>query len=187
MTAADRRIQRALVVVGALAALALAGFLVYRFFLASDDEPPIRVKNGSLELELCDGSHWASQADRWEPPKGRNNGGFWVTFAAASGHRCATLMATGKQVQIYYSTSPNTPQVLMLPHYRTRVQPKPNVSPKTGQGEILTSGQPGDTAYISKVEVLGGAQPETCSFNSDAELTYVDISTNGAYRTCDDD
>ena len=54
--------------------------------MAASDEPPIRVKNGSMKIALVS-SEWVAAGQAWTPLAGTNAGGFIVVveFATASG------------------------------------------------------------------------------------------------------
>jgi len=70
---------------------------------ALSDEPPIRVRNGSMTMTLVS-SKWKADGRAWTPLDGRNGGGFIVVveLAPRSG-RVLGQPVFGKEVAISYS------------------------------------------------------------------------------------
>jgi hypothetical protein len=103
----------ALAVAAVAGALALAGILyVARTLADTGDEPPIRVKNGSLELQLQSRKHtWhqvnATDAKHWDisghPERGKNQIDVTMAVAPGAGPSCAAHSGSGDTLVLTYN------------------------------------------------------------------------------------
>ena len=137
------------------------------------DEPPIRVKNGSMHITLDSGS-WADNGDAWSPSGGGNSGGYDVKVQCGSGASCANgAKASGNLVRVVFSDGFT---VTFTPSGRTLIRPKSQLTKVSDS--LLRYGTPG-SGYVQKVEVLGGGRPFLCTFNSANALTEITICKAG--------
>ena len=100
-------VPRMIAIALAVLVLAVLSLLLLRLF-APGDEPPIRVRNGSMDIELVQGQ-WDDSGDGWSPSGGWNWGTFEVKVTSANGHACSDGQAgNGKEVWVRYSGSDRT-------------------------------------------------------------------------------
>ena len=136
------------------------------------DEPPIRVRNGSMTITLVS-SRWESSDRAWQPQDGTNAGGFIVVVevATSSGRRLGQPVF-GTEVDISYSDG----AVIRFRHgarsKKTKVTPKRDLL--LTADPVLEYGQPGK-GYITGVEVKDGKTSWRCGFESRAALSEIDI------------
>lgn len=136
------------------------------------DEPPIRVKNGSMTLTLVS-SDWKPSGTAWTPRAGTNAGGFIVVVEIVRGSRRELGQPVfGRAVEITYSDG----AVIRLKYSgnakKTKVTPKHDLR-KTA-AEVLEYGQPGK-GYITGLEVMDRGTSWRCSFGSRRDLSEIDI------------
>jgi hypothetical protein len=155
-----------------LIAVGLIGYFIYLKFIATGDEPPIRVKKGTMEVEILAGA-----AEEWID----EGGGQWALKSAAtnarteylvrlkaSGYACTpepqppstTTMATVK-----YSDN-NT---LLVQH--VGVPTKLHFAPRNAQRDstnykLLEYTPEGDdsTRFVESIRFHDTGQPTTCTF-----------------------
>jgi hypothetical protein len=139
---------------------------------ALSDEPPIRVRNGSMTITLVSGK-WKADGKAWTPLDGKNGGGFIVVveIATRSG-RTLGQPVFGKEVEISYSDG------AVIRFKRGTLSKKTKVTPKRDlqltSDPVLEYGQPGK-GYITGVEVKDGGTSWRCGFESRAALAEIDI------------
>jgi hypothetical protein len=164
-------------VVTAFAAAAVVGGLAYvASLLLADtgDEPPIRVKNGSLELQLL-ATHksWAQDGsnDKWKISAGtRKKEPLDVIVAYTAGATCSSQTASGKIVRITYSDL--TYIDLEAKNKTTKVTIGPSSKQLTRVSEqLLTYGTAG-AGYINGIVV---DSVPLCAFTEAKQLTHVVI------------
>ena len=134
------------------------------------DEPPIRVRNGSMTMTLVS-SKWKDAGQAWKPVDGTNAGGFIVVVEVATrSGRVLGQPVFGKEVDISYSDG----AVIRFKHgaAKTKVTPK-RVLTKTAE-DVLAYGQPGK-GYITGVEVKDRNTSWRCAFSSRARLSEIDV------------
>lgn len=159
--------RKMLYVVAAVITVALVA-IVWQRIRSSEDEAPIRVRGGSIEIETQDGE-WKDGNDAWvNQTTGKINGGeLWVKVTSST----ATCKAVGKPVHVVYS----------IPNVRVTfttsgpfIWQKTRVSPKGGialvDNKHLRAGTAGDGGHITEVRT----QNLTCSIA--AESTNVEIA-----------
>ena len=136
------------------------------------DEPPIRVRNGSMTIAL-DSSEWKASGEAWTPLDGTNAGGFNVVIEVATRSGRATGQPVfGKEVEISYSDGAVIRFKRGPSSKKTTVTPK-RVLQKTA-GPVLEYGQPGK-GYIDAVEVKDSSTSWRCAFESRDRLSEIDI------------
>jgi len=139
---------------------------------ALSDEPPIRVRNGSMTIALVSGK-WKADGKAWTPFDGKNGGGFIVVveIATRSG-RMLGQPVFGKEVEISYSDG------AVITFKRGTFSKKTKVTPKRDllltADPVLEYGQPGK-GYITGVEVKDGSTSWRCGFENRAALSEIDI------------
>lgn len=139
---------------------------------ALSDEPPIRVRNGSMTITLVSGA-WKADGKAWTPRDGTNGGGFIVVveIATRSG-RALGQPVFGKEVEISYSDGAVIKFKRGTFSKKTRVTPKRDL--RQPEDPVLEYGQPGK-GYITGVEVKDGGTRWTCGFESRDALSEIDI------------
>src|SRR6476660_5944163 len=164
-------VQMLVVTAAVLGAGAAVGILVFRALTSGGDEPPIRVKGGSIYLELIGPSFpfvlgdWDDKNDHWEVHDGRKNS-LGVAIKTTSGN-CPVFMEDVKKVTFSFTPDSNGVEIT---DYLT-IDPggnKTKISPKDGSlGKTDHSGKKLDfpgAGYISAVTVhpkTGGPQKYT--------------------------
>lgn len=139
---------------------------------ALSDEPPIRVRNGSMTLTLVS-SRWKAEGQSWTPLAGKNGGGFIVVVEVATKAGCVLGQPVfGREVAISYSDG------AVIKFKRGTISKKTKVTPKhrlqQTANEVLEYGLPGD-GYITGVEVKDGGTSWACAFQGRAALCEIDI------------
>jgi hypothetical protein len=140
---------------------------------ALSNEPPIRVRNGSMKITLDSGA-WKDDGDAWSPSTGNNGGGFTVTVDCAPGFSCEKgQTASGKEVWVLYSDKTEVTFKSAGSSGKTKVQPKNRLAKADPQE--LRYGQAGDKGYIIGVGVKDGANTWSCTFSSRDALSVINI------------
>jgi hypothetical protein len=140
---------------------------------ALSDEPPIRVRNGSMTITL-DSGDWKDDGDAWSPSTGNNGGGFTVTVDCAPGCNCENgQTASGKEVWVLYSDKTEVTFRSTGSSGKTKVQPKNKLA--KAKARELQYGQAGDKGYIIAVGVRDGANKWSCTFSSHEALSAINI------------
>jgi hypothetical protein len=145
---------------------------------SSEDEAPIRVRGGSIEIETVDGE-WKDGNDAWiNQTSGKiNSGELWVKVTSST----ATCKAMGKPVQVVYS---NRGVRVMFTTSGTFVWNKTRVSPKGGVAFVdnkhLRAGAAGDGGHITEVR----AQNLTCSIAAGSENVEINICSSKKDTAC---
>jgi len=139
---------------------------------ALSDEPPIRVRNGSMKITLVSGE-WVASGQAWIPLAGTNAGGFVVVveFATRSGRRLGQPVF-GTEVDVSYSDHKTVKFRIDPSTSKTRVTPK-GILKKTAD-KTLVHGLAG-RGYITGVKVKDRGTSWTCAFGSRDALSEIDI------------
>lgn len=171
----DRRILVAVTMAAILAAVAL---VVWQRIRASEDEGPIIVKNGSINIETLDGE-WADGGSDWiNQTSGRiNSSELWVKVTSSTG----TCRASGKPVHIQYS-DPNVHVTFttsgMWWFAKTRVTPKAGIA--RVDTKHLKAGNSGDGGHITEVRT----QNLTCSLSANSANVEINICSSSKVSAC---
>lgn len=171
-TAAKQPLTPTLWVLIVVVLLALVGVSLYVVMSLLGDEPPIRVRNGSMEVVLAQGE-WKDDGDAWTPSEGKSGKGFTVTVVSANGHACQNgQTGSGKEAWILYSGKTEFSfRFAGLFNPKTKVRPKDKLAKVTPQ--MLRHGQPGDQGYIIGVGTKDGANTWSCTFTSRDQLSVI--------------
>jgi hypothetical protein len=138
------------------------------------EEPPIRVRNGSMDVGLTDPAFaWLADGDAWTPSKGSHSGTFEVKVASAGGHTCGQQgpKSSGKNVSVFYSNG--TEVTFRISNNKTKVRPKDTLAKVSDQ--LLRLGREGDSGFITKVAVKDGQTNWECGFGKRADLDAITI------------
>ena len=161
------------------AALTLVLFgIAWQRIRSSEDEAPIRVRGGSIEIETIDGE-WKDGNDAWvNQTSGKiNSGELWVKVTSST----ATCKAMGKPVQVVYS-NPNVRATFTTSG--AFIWNKTRVSPKGGMafvdGKHLRAGTAGDGGHITEVR----AQNLTCSIAAGSANVEINICSSKKDTAC---
>jgi hypothetical protein len=124
------------------------------------DEPPIRVRNGSMIFELESGA-WVPGGGNWTPPPGANRGTMQVVIVNADGYDCTgrfegtSLQVTYDQRTIVTLNRAGNGRTVLSPGNVFDLVPGSN-------GARLRHGQDG-TGHITQFVIRSAGQPRTCS------------------------
>jgi hypothetical protein len=137
--------------------------------LTSGDEAPIRVRNGSIDLELYQGKKWTDDGDKkhWKPKTGtRHSNSYEILIAPSNAANCpGGLTVAGQTVHFGYSdgtTIDLTPQ-----GNKTKVTSSADLEKSSDEGTISYKGN----GYISLVRV---DSTNVCTFSAnDSKLSIV--------------
>ena len=167
------------VALGAAAAL-LGAWLIGAFDAAplAGDEPPIRVRNGSIELQLLHPSHKYEEADgstdkkNWrietEPPRHSNDVTVLVlpsNFSSCPGG----FVASGNKVEFFYNTGKKI-TVQSNGSKRIRVKGDDALDNPSGNRQLLRYDVAG--VYIQRIDI--GSHAKFCEFSAaDSNLQVV--------------
>ena len=156
-----------------IAFLALLGIVYLAVQYLLGDEPPIRVRNGSLEIVLKKGE-WNAEVDAWSPSDDKVVSGFTVSVESSAGYSCgAGQTGSGQEVSVSYTDGTQVSFKQAGSSGKIVVQPKGIL--RKASPRLLEHGQANDKDYINAVEVKGGVAPWTCEFESDKALRVIKI------------
>jgi hypothetical protein len=165
-------VAAAVVVVGLLLLLWMKGG-------SKEDEAPIIVRNGSIEIETADGE-WKNGDDAWvnETAGKHNDKELWVKVTSSTG----TCRGMGQPIRIQYSKSNDravftTGGSFLAPH-RTRVGPQAVIT--FVDSKHLRAGTPGDGGHISAVQ----ARTATCSIAAESTNVEISICSSQTAKAC---
>jgi len=145
---------------------------------SSEDEAPIIIKNGSIEIETTDGE-WKDGDDSWvnETTGKHNDKELWIKVTSSSG----TCRGVGQPIRIQYSL-PNARAVFTtggnLLRHRTRVGPQAVIT--FVDSKHLRSGTAGDGGHITGVQ----AQSVTCSLAAGSSNVEISICSSRSAKAC---
>ena len=132
------------------------------------DEPPIRVKNGTLDLWLLSNrGEWTQDGNsrNWKLPGRRKSDDLGIVIAVGDGAVCkAPLERTGRKLEVHYSDA--TEVDLQSTGNHTKLTASKDLTIRRGTAQLLTY-QGGPDDYISSI-VLDGAT--VCSFTAKTQL-----------------
>ncbi len=158
--------------------LVLVGVFILQRIRSSDEEAPITVKNGSIDIETQDGE-WKDGTSEWiNQTTGKANAGdLWVKVTSSTG----TCRASGKPVHIQYS-QPGVQVTFttsgMWWFAKTRVNPKSAIA--FVDGKHLRAGNAGDGGHITEVR----AQNLTCSLSPNSSNVEISICSSSKVTAC---
>lgn len=154
---------------GLLAGAAIAGAVLWclRLFRAGD-EPPIRVKGGSLHLDLHKGGTWQrlGGSGKWRISTGQRSREEYCVSISGSGKGCS--VPCGRRVKITYTDGARVDVVeIKAPGLNTMVESTRALTLASGGTRLTLPG----SGFISRIEVDG----HVCDFAQgefdEAELT----------------
>lgn len=133
----------------------------------TSDEPPIRVKNGTMELWLLSHSDgWIRDGNsrNWKLHGRRTKDDLDIMIAVGSGATCtAPLDRSGRKLEVHYSDS--TEVDLQSTGNHTKVTASKDLTMRDGAPQLLTYGGPTD--YISSIVMDGKT---ICTFTAADQL-----------------
>ena len=163
--------RKKLFITGAVLAVVVVG-LAWLKIRGSEDEAPIRVRGGSIDIETQDGE-WKDGNDAWiNETSGKLHGGeLWLKVTSST----ATCKAQGKPVHVVYSI-PNvrvtfTTSGAFIWH-KTRVSPKGGIA--LIDSKHLKAGTAGDGGHITEVR----AQNLTCSIAPESANVEINVCSS---------
>jgi len=155
-------------IVGA-AAGAVAAWFKLRALVATGDEPPIRVKNGSMEFQLLTKAGSRNWDEDGNPRKWKVSGGsrgkdeFQVTIVVRTGATCSSQSVSGKTVEVEYSD--DTKVELKATGKKTRLTSGKDLT-RTDEKRTLEYTESG---HIRRITV----DSFTCNFTDRDQLEHV--------------
>lgn len=162
--------------VAALSVVALVAIVWWQRTQSADEEAPIRVKNGSIEIETLDGE-WKDGNDAWVNQTGKLNAhDLWVKVTSSTG----TCRASGKPVHVQYS-QPNIKVMFTTGGsfwaHKTRIS-KGDVT--FVDNKHLRAGTAGDGGHITEVRTQG----VTCSLAAGSANVEINICSSSKATAC---
>ena len=164
------------IAVTAAALAALAAYLILAKTASSGDEPPIRVKNGSLKVEMLakqNSNKWkkGTVATKWHLDKGdRQNAVYEVYVGVLPGVTCSGgTFASGQMVKVTFSD-----EAWITFDAGTKKTEITTSIAFAQQGDTILEHQASGGGFIRRIEVDGNL---VCEFNNKDELgglTLVD-------------
>jgi hypothetical protein len=157
--------------------LVLVGLFILQKIRSADEEGPIIVKNGSIDIETLDGE-WKDGKSEWinQTSGTINSNDLWVKVTSSTG----TCRAMGKPVHIQYS-EPGVQVTFttsgMWWFAKTRVAPKSAIA--RVDGKHLRAGTAG-SGHITEVR----AQNLTCSLAPDSQNVRIAICSSSKVTDC---
>ncbi len=158
-----------LMLLGTLAVLARQG----------GNEPPIRVRNGSMIFELVTknwpSAKWSSDGNNWTPSEGTSKGTLQVVVQSANGYDCpAGKSYQGNSVEVAYDKTTKV-TVHGSGNGKTFLTPKAALDLVAGSNDtVLKHGEDG-VGVITSFVVRGHGQPQTCSVTPGAAHPTIDV------------
>jgi hypothetical protein len=173
-TAAKQPLTPALWILIVVVLMILVGGGLYMVMSLLGDEPPIRVRNGSMDIEL-DSGKWVGNGNGWSPSAGKPSGAHAVEVRTPDASTCPAQnpQATWQVVSMTFSDNVT---ILLTPSAssKTVVTPKSELANPGNAPRLLRHGAPG-VGYISRIDLRGNGKPWTCTFTAAAELTVINI------------
>ena len=169
-----REHPRAVLIAAAIGILIGAGaILLLRVRADTGDEPPIRVKNGSLELHLlAKNATWTSAGNHWKTSGTRVHDPLQLTVATRGKANCSLYTVAANLLVIHYA-DPNGTEVMKVEIQSTgnhsKVTPSQPMSISASDTTVLTYGSPG---FIKSIEADGTAM---CTFSAASQLDHLII------------
>jgi hypothetical protein len=164
--------------VAAAIGAALAGGIIY-LLSGSGDEPPIRVKGGSIDFDLlhADGS-WELKGGKWHVAGGSRSGDDLLIYLGAQdpAHcRGQVVRKKEKKIKFVYYNEGESKDYTVLLHAtgkKTKVESELPFSWAPGNPTVLSNNGPG---YIKEIWV-GNDSQAACTFTSKEQLDSVLIA-----------
>lgn len=161
-----------LIGVGLIGAV-LGGAAVYfhRMFRAGD-EPPIRVRGGSMYLDAGCGATWdmvGMGGKKWKLSRGTRSKEDYDVSIVTSSSNCTTKKPTGKKVRVEYSEGMTVRWVqLKAPGNKTMVEASDPLTPVNSGQTLMFCG----SGHISKISV----DSYVCDFSNATEFDHAVLS-----------
>ena len=137
------------------------------------DEPPIRVRSGSMIFEVTPPARWVADGGNWTPSTGTNQGSLRVVVLSAEGYNC-TGTYQGTSVEVTYDQT-TTVRLVRGGNGRTVLAPGNVLTLVPGSNDSqLVHGQ-GGTGRITGLVVRGAGQPSSCSVQPNAPQPRIEL------------
>jgi hypothetical protein len=170
--------SRILFTTGVAVITVAVALFIWQRIKSSQDEGPIIVGNGSIDIETIDGV-WTDGNSEWiNQTSGTVNASqLWIKVTSSTG----TCRANGKPVHVQYSD----PGVhVTFTTAGTWWFAKTRVTPRSGiafvDSKHLRAGNPGDGGHITEVR----AQSGTCSLSPASQNVRIAICSSGKVADC---
>ena len=166
---------RALLIAAAIGVLIGAGVMfLLRNLADTGDEPPIRVKNGSLELHLVTNKNatWTSTGSHWKTSGTRAHDVLQLTVATRGKANCSAYTVAANLLVIHYA-DPTGNEVMKVEIQsagnHSKVVPSQPMSVSASDSTVLAYGSAG---FIKSIEADGTAM---CTFSAASQLDHLII------------
>jgi hypothetical protein len=165
-----------LITVGILLLAALIGGAVW--ILQKTNEPPIRVRNGSLQIDLDQGK-WTDLSDGWGPSLGDASDHYDVLVLTGNGYKCTKgPVGNGNKIDIEFLEKDDKKFSINFAIGNKKTKLRPRDTFNNGMASRLEHGDLG-LGHISKITVKGGTQDVDCDFADSGQLTEIRICVPG--------
>jgi len=160
------------------AILVVISVFIWQRIKSSQDEAPIIVQNGSIDIQTIDGQ-WTDGNSEWiNQTSGTVNANqLWVKVTSSTG----TCRANGKPVRVQYS-DPSVHATFTTSGVwwfaKTRITPRSGIT--FVDGKHLRAGSAGDGGHITEVR----AQSQTCSLSPESQNVRITICSSGNVADC---
>lgn len=152
--------------------------------LLPGDEAPIRVRGGSLFLELLSSEDdWEedNSTDRknWKIP-GKRTHDLQVTVAVNPGANCNVRSGSGKTLVVTYTYDKSTPSNKTTVEFKsagnhTKLKSKDHGLDHSVSRTLAYKDAAGKKGYISGLALMGGSRNLNCTFTDKAQLDHLVI------------
>ena len=134
----------------------------YFTIMAAGDEPPIRVRNGSVHLEVLHSTrHWIRAGDVWKISQGtRLADSYWLYLAPTNPAECKAAKANGNRLK--FILSDGTELLVESKNKKTEVSPADALT-LSADKKTLSRGTTGDGLFIKEIR-FDGAADYLCNF-----------------------
>jgi hypothetical protein len=162
----------------AAAIVLIVAAFVWQRIRSSQDEGPIIVQNGSIDIETIDGE-WKDGNSEWinQTSGTLNANELWVKVTSSTG----TCRASGKPVHVQYS-APGVQAIFTTSGMwwlaKTRVSPRSGIA--FVDGKHLRAGAAGAGGHITEVR----AQSQTCSLSPQSQNVRIVICSSAKVVDC---
>lgn len=183
------------------AGMGVVGGMLYDRAQVSGDEPPIRVKNGSMHLDLDSGG-WKQDATCtdggggkcWTPDAGESEGVFGVVIKPMPADCQLPAGAVVDRVTVGYSDGTKVSLKVgakkggRAKEWRTKVRPHGKLT-REANGQRLSYGAPGDGGVVEWIELDGEDETGTpdrwrCTFTAAVPLVEACFTSTGDAAKC---
>lgn len=163
------RQHRVALAVAAVVGAAAGAFCCVMLTTSTGDEPPIRVRNGSLELHVLSGAEtWKKTGNHWNITGGKRlNDDYQIAVTSNPGAACSgNGSATGTPLRITYFDGTATLKYVELKVNGKHTEVESNAALQISTDKKVLSYNP-ETGYIQNIYINGN---NVCTFTDKTQL-----------------